>query len=192
MQLVAQNIEPADIVSRIRNGDAAGMEDLYSALWSAAKPKLSRTVDSQLVEDKFHDVVVTVLEAIRSGTLRDPSRLMGFVQTITRRRVAAHIRGKISRRKRLVSMGPSEFPGPAAEIPGWVSLETERLKVLRVAIRCLCSRDKEILVRFYLKEEKPQQICSEMGLTPTQFRLYKSRALSRCADSVRQAPVGAN
>ncbi|MEQ1885927.1 MAG: ECF-type sigma factor [Bryobacteraceae bacterium] len=156
MALSSHNVEAEEIVSRIQNGDSAGMEDLYSALWRVAKPKLSRTVDSQLVEDKFHDVVVTVLEAIRSGTLREPSRLMGFAQTVTRRRVAAHIRRRISNRRRLVPMGPSEFPGPSASIPEAASLETERLNALRGAIRLLRERDREILVRFYFKEQAPQ------------------------------------
>jgi len=50
-------------------------------LSGAAMPRLSRSVDSQLVEDKFHDIVVTVLEAIQDGTLREPNRVMGFAQT---------------------------------------------------------------------------------------------------------------
>src|SRR5258707_6685477 len=88
----------ADLVNRIRCGDSEGAVELYSVLSGAAMPRLSRSVDSQLVEDKFHDIVVTVLEAIQDGTLREPDRVMGFAQTVTRRRVAAHIRHKISQR----------------------------------------------------------------------------------------------
>jgi DNA-directed RNA polymerase specialized sigma24 family protein len=40
-------------------------------------------------------------------------------------------------------------------------------------------RDREVLVRFYLKEEDPDIICREMELTETQFRLIKSRAKAR-------------
>jgi RNA polymerase sigma-70 factor, ECF subfamily len=34
-------------------------------------------------------------------------------------------------------------------------------------------------VRFYLNEEPQEQICREMALTETQFRLLKSRAKAR-------------
>jgi len=43
----------------------------------------------------------------------------------------------------------------------------------------LSSRDREILTRFYLHEESQEEICIEMTLTETQFRLLKSRAKSR-------------
>jgi len=37
-------------------------------------------------------------------------------------------------------------------------------------------KTRDILVRFYLKEQSQEQICREMSLTETQFRLRKSRA----------------
>ena len=176
----------ADLVNRIRDGDSEGAAELYSTLSGAAMPRLSRTVDYQLVEDKFHDIVVTVLEAIQDGSLREPSRLMGFARTVTRRGVAAHIRHKITQRRRVVQMGPGEFATPSATSPERASIERERLDVLRTALRNLQPRDREILARFYLDEQAPQKICSEMGLTTTQFRLYKSRAVARCSKYVQR------
>lgn len=41
------------------------------------------------------------------------------------------------------------------------------------------ARDREILTRFYLLEQSQEQICLEMELSDTQFRLLKSRAKSR-------------
>src|SRR4051794_35682590 len=99
----------AELVARIREGDPTSVEGLYVTLSETPRAKLNRTVDASLVEDRLHDIVVIVLEAIYNGTLRDPERLMGFVRTVTRRSVAAHIRGNISRRKRLIAIGPLEF-----------------------------------------------------------------------------------
>jgi len=185
MAAPAEYILTTDLVNRIRAGDTDGAAELYSALSGAAMPKLSRTVDSQVVHDKFHDMVVTVLEAIQNGSLREPSRVMGFAHTVTRRGVAAHIRNNISQRRRLVQMGPLEFPTPVSESPEFATIETQRLDVLRNAVRKLRPRDREILGRFYFHEQSPQRICAEMGLTPTQFRLYKSRAVARCSKYVR-------
>jgi DNA-directed RNA polymerase specialized sigma24 family protein len=36
-----------------------------------------------------------------------------------------------------------------------------------------------VLTRFYLEEESAEEICQTMGLSETQFRLIKSRAVWR-------------
>jgi len=46
-------------------------------------------------------------------------------------------------------------------------------------LRSLPDRDREILTRFYLDEQTQEQICEDMNLTETQFRLLKSRAKAR-------------
>jgi RNA polymerase sigma-70 factor, ECF subfamily len=43
----------------------------------------------------------------------------------------------------------------------------------------MTERDREILTRFYLYEQSQEQICEEMELSETQFRLLKSRAKAR-------------
>ena len=167
------------LVDRIRRGDISGAEDLYRALGGGAHARLARTVGSQWVEDKFHDVVVTVLSVIQGGLLREPERLMGFVRTITQRRVALHVRNQIIGRR----MVPLESAGRANSC----ELDPERLLAgheqslgLRRILNSLNTHYSEILVRFYLQEQNKPQICSEMCLTATQFRLHKSRALARC------------
>jgi DNA-directed RNA polymerase specialized sigma subunit len=46
-------------------------------------------------------------------------------------------------------------------------------------LREMSDRDRNILTRFYLQEQSQDQICAEMNLTETQFRLLKSRAKAR-------------
>ena len=55
----------------------------------------------------------------------------------------------------------------------------ERSELIQWVLDELSVRDREILTRFYLQEEGQDQICSEMALTDTQFRLLKSRAKAR-------------
>ena len=40
-------------------------------------------------------------------------------------------------------------------------------------------RERDVLVRFYLNEQPAADICRDMELTETQFRLLKSRAKAR-------------
>jgi hypothetical protein len=57
--------------------------------------------------------------------------------------------------------------------------ERDRRTGALLAIRSLPACDREILLRFYFKEQTPEQIQLDMHLTATQFRLRKSRAISR-------------
>src|SRR5271169_3689920 len=79
------------LVERIRTGETDGMEELYQLFSKGIRFYLCRQLGPQELDDKVHDTFVVVVQAIRRGELREPSRLMGFVRTIVRRQVAAHI-----------------------------------------------------------------------------------------------------
>ena len=53
-------------------------------------------------------------------------------------------------------------------------------------LRSISVRDREILTRFYLMEETQEEICEEMNLSDTQFRLLKSRAKARFGELGRK------
>jgi len=178
--------QSAELVERIRHGETGSIEILCAMLKRVARCQLVRKVDRHLVEDKFHDVIVTVLEAISNGTMRHPERLLGFVRTITRRSVAAHIRANIKGR-RCTLFNEYDFPGTDETSPEAMIAKREEWELLSSLLDALRPRDRNLLIRFYFSEQQPAQICKEMGLTETQFRLYKSRALARCATTAKPA-----
>ena len=57
---------------------------------------------------------------------------------------------------------------------------------MKRALKEMSRREFDILMRFYLREQPPEQIQSEMRLTPTQFNLLKSRAKAKLTELVRQ------
>jgi RNA polymerase sigma factor (sigma-70 family) len=180
-ELTAASIQWAEVVGRIRAGDAAGIEALYAALHSVGHARWLRSIDSQSLEDQLHEMLLIVLNAIRNGDLRDPDRLMEFIRTVARRQVAAQIRDLVSYRRRFVSVSEGELPAPVDQSPEACTAQRERNNdVIRILSR-LKDRDREILERFYFGEQGQAQICGEMRLTGTQFRLYKSRAIARCS-----------
>lgn len=61
-------------------------------------------------------------------------------------------------------------------------MQRQRSELVLSILRKMASRDREILTRFYLEEQPLEQICEDMSLTDTQFRLLKSRAKARFAD----------
>ena len=67
------------------------------------------------------------------------------------------------------------------------SLADQKKWLVEMALNGLAPRDREILTRFYGYEQSQDQICAEMGLTDTQFRLLKARAKARVAELGRKA-----
>ncbi len=172
----------SDIVRKIRQGDESGMKDLYAALSAGIRAGLARSVEAQAVEDRLQEIMVIVLEAIRDGGLRDPERLMGFVRTVTRRRAIAHIRNAVFQRQRFVEVSVVDPCAPFEQNPELCAARRQEIDRAKCVIGKLGERDREILERFYFHEQSPKQICGEMNLSSTQFRLFKSRAIARCFD----------
>jgi RNA polymerase sigma-70 factor (ECF subfamily) len=184
-----------EVVEKIQCGGESGlregMEELYAALTDGVRARLVRCIETQSVEDRLHEILMIVLEAIRRGELREPGRLMGFVKTVTRRRVVAHIRTASFQRRRFVTVDHIEPAAPTEQNPERRAARQEQLDRARGVLRRLSARDREILERFYFEEQPPEQICREMKLTGTQFRLCKSRAIARCFDLVRKGAAPA-
>jgi RNA polymerase sigma-70 factor, ECF subfamily len=167
-----------DLVDRIRAEDPTGMEDLYRIFSKGVRFYLCRQLGAQELEDKVHDTFVIVVQAIRRGDLREPERLMGFIRTVVRRQVAAHIDVAIqSRREHTGLDGPSIID--ASSDPEENFIVQQKAELMEKILGGMPKRDREILTRFYLDEQPQDQICREMRLSETQFRLLKSRAKSR-------------
>ena len=172
----------SDIVEKIRLGDESGMQELYAVLSDGVRASLARSVGTQAMEDRLHEIVVIVLQAIQDGDLRDPERLMGFVRTVTRRRVIAHIRAAAFQRQRFVTVTGAEPSASFEQNPEVCVARRQQIDHAKTVLGKLGHRDREILDRFYFLEQSPKQICGEMKLSTTQFRLFKSRAIARCFD----------
>ena len=167
------------LVEKVRSGDSGGMEDLYRIFAQGVRFFLCRHVGPQELEDRVHDAFLIVAQAIQRGDLREPDRLMGFVRTVVRRQVAAHIEDAVETRKHQAEFDPALAIADFGANPEQCAIERQNQDVARRILRGFPQRDREILVRFYLREQTPAQICAAMDLTENQFRLLKSRAKAR-------------
>jgi RNA polymerase sigma factor (sigma-70 family) len=155
------------------------MEELYDVFSRGVRFFLWRQLGKQDLDDTVHDTFLTVAEAIRRGDVREPDRLMGFVWTVVRRHLAAHIERTVNLRNRRAELDGEAVLQDRAEDPEWKAIVRQRQLLAQRLLEEVSGRDREVLIRFYLKEQTQQQICREMQLTPTQFRLLKSRAKAR-------------
>ncbi len=169
----------AELVEHIRSGDPSGMEQLYAIFSRGVRFYLCRHLGPQELDDRVHDTFLIVVQAIRRGELRDPMRVMGFVRTVVRRQVAAHIDRAVRARKEEAELHPGLAVSDTGSNPEQQVIAEQQVEIMERVLRSVSRRDREILVRFYLLEQTQEQICREMKLTETQFRLLKSRAKAR-------------
>jgi len=167
------------LVSQIRDGEEAGMEQLYKLFSRGIRYYLCRQLGPQELEDKVHDTFLIVVNAVRRGDLREPERLMGFVRTVVRRQVAAYIEQAVHNRREQTDLETGVTVADRKRNPEQEAMIRQKADLMKSALSALSDRDREILVRFYLKEQPQEQICREMDLTETQFRLLKSRAKAK-------------
>ncbi|MBA4182290.1 MAG: hypothetical protein C0506_17040, partial [Anaerolinea sp.] len=80
------------LVGEVKDGDQAAMERLYGLLMGGLRGYFRRQLPDDSAEDRAHNVFVITVSAIRSGQLREPGRLAGFVRTVSRRQAADAVR----------------------------------------------------------------------------------------------------
>lgn len=189
-QAPGQSMDWADLVARIHSGSETGMEDLYRLFSRGIRFYLCRRLGPQELDDKVHDTFLIVVQAIQRGDLRQPERLMGFVRTIVRRQVAAHIDQAVHSRREETDIESGIRVADLRRNPEETAIVHEKAELMEKVLSSISRRDREILTRFYLNEQSQEQICREMSLTETQFRLLKSRAKARFGQAGKRQLVG--
>lgn len=134
----------AQLVERIRFSKTDGMAELYHLFSKGVRFYLCRQLGIQELDDKVHDIFVVVVQAIRRGELREPERLMGFVRTVVRRQVAAHIDKAVQARREQMDLDASaRVPDPSGN-PEEVAIFNQKEDLVRRILAELSSRDREI------------------------------------------------
>lgn len=167
------------LARQVAEGNPQAIEGLYVLLVRASRYMLAGRLRDQDPDDFLHETLAIVVEAIRNGDLRNPAALLGYVKGVVRRHGALCIVRNSVARRRMVDVGSAmEWASSGSDLEADL-LSQERSELIRRGLGRLGSRDRELLTRFYLQGESFHQICAEMNLTETQFRLYKSRAKAK-------------
>lgn len=168
----------AEVVDNVRNGHPDGLDQLYK-VFRILSASLRRQLGFQDFDDRVHDMFIVVAEAIRDGKLREPGALPSYIYGVARLSLCSKI-GVRTRHERLSgSLRHWVSTRQRDESPEHVLAERERTEIMRQMLASLTIKEREILTRFYLYEQPKDQICRELNLTDTQFRLSKSRAKQR-------------
>ena len=180
------NADWPELVERIRRGEESGMEDLYRIFAKGVGYPFARQIGRRETQDRVHDTFLIVVNAIQSGELRDPCRLAGFVKTVVKRQIAAHIDTACKKRREERDSYIKTCVADRRITAEQRFAFGQKVELMRSVLNELSKRNRDILVRSYLNEQSPGRICQEMNLTETQFRLLKSRAKAQFGNLGKQ------
>jgi RNA polymerase sigma factor (sigma-70 family) len=165
------------IVDGIRRGDSGAAAELYDTLEDLHQ-RFRSALGPQEADDRYHDLLLAIVEGIRGGALREPSRLLAYAYGIAGNLMAAGMR-HLCRSRQCLSTNASFRLTDPSPCPERLAIEHDSRSIARRVLAAMGKRDRELLVRFYLEEQPASRICQEMRLSETQFRLQKSRAKAR-------------
>lgn len=173
------------LVHRIASGDPRGFEELYTLLVLRLRPQIAYRLGAEDADDIVHETLMIAVEYIRSGELKYPHALRSFLQTIVRRLIAARILQAIRTRRRTVDMSDALPNLPARGNPETDLMTRQRSALMESGLKILQARDRELMTRFYIHGQPFRDICRDMNLTETQFRLFKNRAKAKLSEWAR-------
>jgi RNA polymerase sigma-70 factor (ECF subfamily) len=173
--------------------DPAGADIALMRLQSAAEVRglregvlviLRRELCSRTeVEDLCNETFRIVLERLRQQPLEDPEGLAPYLAQTARFLVRGN-RRTARRHRTFTGQQDSidQFADPASD-PSALAHSQARAKAVRRLLQEMPSvRDREILVRFYLRDESKDAICGALAIDEEHFRRVVFRARQRFRD----------
>ena len=122
-------------------------------------------------DDLTQQVLITVLEAMRSGRLRDADKLTSFVLGTCRMTVLDLRRGA-QRKERLLEQFGADLLAPSP--PREPALDQERLTQCLQALR---ERERAVIVMSFYDEQSGAEVGDFLGLSEANVRVIRHRAI---------------
>lgn len=132
--------------------------------------------DEQATQDLVQQVLVTVLEALRAGRLREPEKLASFVLGTCRLTVLDLRRGA-ARRSRLLEQFGSDLLAPVQSL--MPRLDHERL---RHCVQSLEERERAVVVMTFYDEQSGADVANYLGVSEANVRVMRHRAIHKLRD----------
>jgi RNA polymerase sigma-70 factor (ECF subfamily) len=127
--------------------------------------------DEPAAEDLAQQVLITTLEALRAGRLREPEKLASFVLGTCRMTVLGLRRGA-HRKERLLSQFAAD-QGAWAQ-PGPLQLDQD---LLRRCLQDLKERERTVIVMTFYDEQTGANVASFLGVSEANVRVIRHRAI---------------
>jgi RNA polymerase sigma-70 factor (ECF subfamily) len=162
----------AELVAQIASGDPHAEAELFHRMAPRIRLYgLRHLRDEHTADDLTQQVLITTLEALRAGRLREPEKLASFVLGTCRMTVLDLRRGAQRKARLLAQFGadvlaPAPAPGP--------HLDHEQLA------RCLQNlkeRERAVVIMTFYDEQTSADVSGFLGVSEANVRVIRHRAI---------------
>ena len=136
--------------------------------------------DPHAAADLVQQVLMTALERLRAGEVREPERIASFVLGMCRMVVLDLRRGALRREALLAAYGDTR---------DWIEPEeTRAIEAPRLArcLEALAERERSVLVLSFFAERPADETGRDLGLTAANVRVIRHRALATLRECMTQ------
>ena len=181
-----EGIEDAELARRIaaagKRPDAAAEAELYRRLAPRARLYgLRHLRDPHAAKDLAQQVLLTTLEHLRAGKLRDPGKIASYVLGMCRMTVLEIRRGSFRREQLLEAYGGTE----SYEDPEPLALDQGRL---HKCLEALAARERSVVALSFFADKDGDEVAADLGLSAGNVRVIRHRALAKLRECMGEAP----
>jgi RNA polymerase sigma-70 factor, ECF subfamily len=168
-------LSDAEVVRRIGSGhDHEAEGELFRRMAPRVRLYgLRHLRDGHAADDLTQDVLMTTLEALRVGRLREPEKLASFVLGTCRMTVLGLRRGG-QRRARLLEQFGVELLAPAQ-----VSVPELDHEQLTRCVQMLKERERSVVVMTFYDERTGADVAAFLGVSEANLRVIRHRAIQQ-------------
>ena len=163
----------AELVLRIGSGtDREAEAELFHRMAPRIRLYgLRHLRDAHAADDLTQQVLITTLEALRAGRLREPEKLASFVLGTCRMTVLDLRRG-VQRKQRLLEQFGADLLAPAPSL--LPRLDQERLTR---CVQSLKERQRAVVVMTFYDERAGTDVAAFLGVSEANVRVIRHRAI---------------
>lgn len=170
-------LKDADLVRQIGLKDREAEAELFRRMAPRIRLYgLRHLRDPHAADDLVQQVLITMLEALRAGRLRDPDKLTSFALG-TCRMTALDLRRSRQRKERLLEQFGPDLLAPAA--PPAPRLDRDRLAQ---CVQNLKERERAAIVMTFYDEQTGADVARFLGVSEANARVIRHRAMDRLRD----------
>jgi len=170
-------LNDAELVRQVGTGDREAEAELCRRMGPRIRLYgLHHLRDAHAAEDLTQQVLITTLEALRAGRLREPEKLASFVLG-TSRMTVLDLHRSTRRKERLLE----QF---GADLPAAVESFIPRLDhdLLARCVQSLKERERSIVVMTFYDEQTGADVAGFLGVSEANVRVIRHRAIQQLRD----------
>jgi len=180
-------LEDAELARRIAAAgeriDAGSEAELYRRLAPRVRLYgLRHLRDPHAAQDLVQQVLLTTLQRLRAGEIREPERIASFVLGMCRMTVLELRRGARRREALLAAYGDTP---EAVEAPEPLALDAGKLAG---CLQALAERERAVVTLSFFADKDGDEVAGDLGLSAGNVRVIRHRALARLRKCMGEAP----